>query len=302
MPAYSSNIWKTLAPMSQLTFTMTNNVGLWVLDTAAMQYARAYGVNLSAINTTSSLQFQFADAAGVVLETYNVQKSPLTSSALPLPCTLTVTMLDLPVGIKTGVVIAVQQFGFGGPGASAGNIFYPSPAFQAITTAIVGPDPSAGMAVTCTGAGYFSNSALNTAGPSSSAGFLVQFVMSGFKPDKQFVVSVAGGDATAQTPNSTTTPFVGASFVLSAGTSNYQLFCPATTIASGALALAADTGPVFTFSSGAHYKATVGLMTEQFASNPIVDDTGVQCGVMQFAAASTAVNNSVMAFKLTGSG
>lgn len=287
--------------MSEVSFTMTNNVGLKILG-PTLQYAAASGSDLYMPTTggSTSLQFQFADAVGTVTTSYIVNSNtPVLSKPIPLPCTMTVTMMDLPVGIKTGEIIAVQQFAFGGPGASSGKVYYPSPLFQAITTTISGPSPSAVMAVTCTGAGYFSTSSL--AGMTKpNDGFLVQFLMSGFNTGKQFAVTVAGADTTGQSKN-LFTPFLGATFVLSAGTNTYQLLYQTTGRAGAALALSANTGPVFTFSSGAHYKATVGLASEQFASNPIVDDTGKQCGTMTFAAASTAPDNTVMVFTLTGS-
>lgn len=287
--------------MSQLTFVMTNNVGLWIPNSANM-YTRAQAADLYNPSSSGSttLQFQFTDPAGTVLNSYPVQATAVTSAAIPLPCTMTVIMKDLPVGSRSGVVIATQNFAFGAPGASAGSVYYPSPLFQAITTSIVA-NAAAGMAVTCTGAGYFSVPALTSV--PVPPGFLVQFAMSGFKADKQFNVTIAGGSTAGLTAGSVYTPFVGSAFVLTNGANRYQLFYPNTgTTAKGALTLAADTGPVFTFSSGAFYKASIGLMTEQFASNPIVDDSGALCGTMSFAADSVAVDNKVLVFQLNGNG
>ena len=285
--------------MSELTFLMTNAVGLWIPNPGNM-YVRAQASDLAnpTYSGSTTLQFKFTNPSGTVLDTYPVQSSAVTSAAIPLPCTMTVTVQDLPVGSRSGVIIAQQNFAFGLPGASVGNVYYPSPLFQAITTSIVA-NAVGSMAVTCTGSGYFSLPALTSV--SVPPGFLVQFAMSGFQPDKQFTVTIAGGSTSGMTPGSGYTPFVGSVFVLTAGANRYQLFYPNTgTTADGALTLAADTGPVFTFSSGAFYKASIGMMTEQFASNPIVDDTGVLCGTMSFAADSTAVDNKVLVFQLKG--
>jgi hypothetical protein len=289
--------------MSAVTFVLTNAVGLWVSQTSStaandMKYTYVAATQMLGGIASTTLNVQFTAPDGTVLQACTVTGAQITTDSLPLPCTMTITLMN--VGGTDGAVIAVQDFLFGGPGAAAGAVFYPSPLFRAITTTIGPPSLSTTptMAVTCTGAGYF---ALNSPPPAWSTtlpgtGFEVLFSLAGtWAPGKQFTVAldVLGTDLAFVTNQKA--PFGGDTFVLSAGTPTYQLYLSATT-----LTLAIGTDVKFTLSSGACYKAAFFMSSQQFQDAPIVDDTGAICGSMTFKSNCTATTCGAFVVTLTG--
>ena len=289
--------------MSAVTFILTNAVGLWLPASDGI-YAARTKTQLQSGTASTTLSAQFTAPDGTVLQTCTVQDAQIASNVLPLPCTMTITLMDVggPASAPTGVVIAAQEFAYGGPGAAAGALFYPSPLFQAITTTIGQPSLSVTptMTVTCTGAGYFAlpapMPAWHTAAQKGTA-FTVVFSLAGtWAPDKQFTVAVdlSGGAFTVITNQ--TAPFAGNFFVLSAGTPTYPL-C----LSAYSLTVPAGTDAKFTLSSDVCYKSTFFMMSEQFGSAPIVDDTGAICGLLDFASNCTTATGCG-AFKVTLTG
>ena len=267
--------------MSAVTFTLTNAVGLWSPDAS-------YAYTTYAATT---LQFQFKDAAGTVLQTCPVTAAAaVTSNSLSLPCTMIVQIMG--DDGTAGTTICTQDFAYGGPGASAGDIPYPSPLFRAIVTSIGMPSltTTPTMAVTCTGAGYFS-SAGSLPKPSYTY-CLVIFSMTKFAADKRFAVAIdnIGTAAAAVSPNAFA-PFVGSSFVLSAGTPTYQYMYPA-----ASYSLSTSTNVRFTLSSDECYKASFFMLSEGFLNAPIENDAGAICGTLSFQAKTS----NVLRVDLTG--